>query len=141
MLFRSQVKTVYERVEQLIINDKKKKGGWNVMDYEGEHRNIVDDLIELHTDKNTYVCDYSGAAVKLNNILVPFHKENEQLILQKKKPKTKIKCLIRFTSEKIRDKDWPKLKADFQYLQQTEGITPIEYIELEMYTRDTTKKS
>lgn len=136
-LTENQVKTVYQNVEQAIINEKKRKGGWNVMDYEGEHRYIVDDLIELHTDKNTFVCDYSGAAVKINNILVPFHKQNEELVLQKKKPKTKIKCLIRFTSEKIRDKDWPKLKADFQYLQQAEGITPIEYVELEMYTKDT----
>ena len=107
------------------------------MDYEGEHRVIVDELIELHSDKNTYVCDYSGAAVKINNILVPFHKENEQLVLKKKKPKTKIKCFIRFTSEKIRDTDWPKLKAAFQYMQEKENITPIEYIELEMYTKDT----
>lgn len=136
-LTTNQVKTVYEKVEQLIINDKKRKGGWNVMDYEGEHRVIVDELIELHSDKNTYVCDYSGAAVKINNILVPFHKENEQLVLKKKKPKTKIKCFIRFTSEKIRDTDWPKLKAAFQYMQEKENITPIEYIELEMYTKDT----
>ena len=136
-LTTAQVDTVIGWVQQEIINMKKRKGGFNVMDYEGVHRHIVDNLIELHTDKNTYVCDYSGAAVKINNILVPFHKENEQLVLQKKKPKTKIKCFIRFTSEKIRDKDWPKLKSNFEYMQKKEGITPIEYIELEMYTKDT----
>lgn len=136
-LTTAQVDTVIGWVQQEIINMKKRKGGFNVMDYEGVHRHIVDNLIELHTDKDTYVCDYSGAAVKINNILVPFHKENEQLVLQKKKPKTKIKCFIRFTSEKIRDKDWPKLKSNFEYMQKKEGITPIEYIELEMYTKDT----
>lgn len=136
-LTTAQVDTVIGWVQQEIINMRKRKGGFNVMDYEGVHRHIVDNLIELHTDKDTYVCDYSGAAVKINNILVPFHKENEQLVLQKKKPKTKIKCFIRFTSEKIRDKDWPKLKSNFEYMQKKEGITPIEYIELEMYTKDT----
>lgn len=136
-LTTAQVDTVIGWVQQEIINMRKRKGGFNVMDYEGVHRHIVDNLIELHTDKDTYVCDYSGAAVKINNILVPFHKENEQLVLQKKKPKTKIKCFIRFTSEKIRDKDWPKLKSNFEYMQKKEDITPIEYIELEMYTKDT----
>lgn len=138
-LTTAQVDTVIERVKQEIINIKKRKGGWNVMDYEGQHRYIVDDMIKLHTNDDTYVCDYSGAAVKINNILVPFHKQNEELVLQNKQPKTKIKCLIRFTSEKIRDKDWPKLKAQFQYMQEKEGITPIEYIEMEMYTKDTKK--
>ncbi len=136
-LTTAQVDTVIGWVKQEIINMKKRKGGFNVMDYEGAHRHIIDNLVELHTDDDTYVCDYSGAAVKINNILVPFHKENEQLVLQKKKPKTKIKCFIRFTSEKIRDKDWPKLKSNFEYMQKKEGITPIEYIELEMYTKDT----
>ena len=136
-LTTAQVDTVIGWVKQEIINMRKRKGGFNVMDYEGVHKPIIDNLIELHTDDNTYVCDYSGAAVKINNILVPFHKENEQLVLQNKKPKTKIKCFIRFTSEKIRDKDWPKLKSHFQYMQEKEGITPIEYIELEMYTKDT----
>jgi hypothetical protein len=140
-LTTAQVETVINWVKQEIINIKKRKGGWNVMDYTGVHKSHIEDLHKQYTDDDTYVCDYSGAAVKLNNILVPFHKENEERVIDGKKPKTKIKCLIRFTSEDIRDKQWPKLKEDFKYFEVKEKTTPIEYIELPMYTRDTTKKS
>lgn len=138
-LTTNQVKTVYEKVEQLIINDKKRRGGWNVMDYEGEHKSIVDDLIENNTNDNVFACCYSGAAMKLQNILSAYwNEQSERESLNKAKQK-RILCYVKFTTETARDSYWPKLKSEFQKLQQLELKTPIDYIELEMYTKDTKK--
>jgi hypothetical protein len=136
-LTTNQVKTVYERVEQLIINNKKRKGGWNVMDYEGEHRIIVDELIEKNTTDDIFVCDYSGAAMKLQNILISYWNEQNKRLSLNMPIQKRILCYVRFTSETARDNYWPKLKSQFQILSQKEKLTPIDYIELEMYTKDT----
>jgi hypothetical protein len=138
-LTENQVATVYQNVEQSIINDKKRKGGWNVMDYEGEHRHIVDELIEKNTTDDIFVCDYSGAAMKLQNILSSYWKEQIRREISNEPKQKRILCYVRFTSEKAKDNYWPKLKSDFQIICQRENITPIDYIELEMYTKDTRK--
>ena len=43
---------------------------------------------------------------------------------------------VKFSSEKIRDKDWPKIKKKIQYLLSVgEYKTPIHFNELEMYIK------
>jgi hypothetical protein len=136
-LTTGQVDTVIGWVKQEIINMKKRKGGWNVMDYEGKHRVIIDELIEKNTTDDIFVCDYSGAAMKLQNILISYWNEQNKRLSLNIPIQKRILCYVRFTSETARDNYWPKLKSQFQILSQKEKLTPIEYIELEMYTKDT----
>jgi len=136
-LTTGQVDTVIGWVKQEIINMKKRKGGWNVMDYEGKHRVIVDELIEKNTTDDIFVCDYSGAAMKLQNILISYWNEQNKRLSLNMPIQKRILCYVRFTSETARDNYWPKLKSQFQILSQKENLTPIDYIELEMYTKDT----
>jgi hypothetical protein len=136
-LTTGQVDTVIGWVKQEIINMKKRKGGWNVMDYEGKHRVIVDELIEKNTTDDIFVCDYSGAAMKLQNILISYWNEQNKRLSSNMPIQKRILCYVRFTSETARDNYWPKLKSQFQILSQKEKLTPIDYIELEMYTKDT----
>lgn len=138
-LTTAQVDTVIGWVKQEIINMKKRKGGWSVMDYDGVHKSMIDDLIDKNTSDDLHVCCYSGAAMKLQNILSSYWNEQSERKKQKKKKQKRILCYVKFTSEWARDTYWPKLKAEFQKLQQFENMTPIDYIELEMYTRDTKK--
>jgi hypothetical protein len=138
-LTTAQVETVIGWVKQEIINKKKRKGGWNVMDYEGVHKPIVNDLIEKNTNDDVFACCYSGAAMKLQNILSAYwNEQSERSALNKPKQK-RIICYVKFTSEWARDNYWPKLRAEFQKLQQLENFTPIEYVDLDMYTKDTKK--
>lgn len=138
-LTTAQVDTVIGWVKQEIINSKKRKGGWNVMDYDGIHKHIIDELIEKNTSDDVYVCCYSGAAMKLQNILASYWNEQSERKSLNKSKQQKILCYVKFKSEWARDSYWPKLKSDFQMICQSENITPIDYIELEMYTKDTKK--
>jgi hypothetical protein len=138
-LTTAQVETVIGWVKQEIINKKKRKGGWMVMDYEGVHKQIVDDLIEKNTTDDVFVCCYSGAAMKLQNILSAYwNKQSERESLNQPKQK-RIICYVKFTSEWAKDSYWPKLRAEFQKLQQLEDFTSIDYIDLDMYIKDTKK--
>jgi hypothetical protein len=138
-LTTAQVETVIGWVKQEIINKKKRKGGWNVMDYEGVHKPIVNDLIEKNTNDDVFACCYSGAAMKLQNILSAYWNEQSERIASNKPKQKRIICYVKFTSEWARDNYWPKLRAEFQKLQQLENFTPIEYVDLDMYTKDTKK--
>jgi len=40
---------------------------------------------------------------------------------------------MKFVSQKVRDKDWPKLKADIEVLKVLEYKTDIHFNPLEMY--------
>jgi hypothetical protein len=133
-LSEGNVNTVFGKVEQELINDKAKKRGDNVMDYDIIHKKFIDELIEKQMKGNRYAVCYGGSSVKPDEIQKNFWKENEKRILNGDTPYIDIILNVKFSSEKIRDKDWPKIKKKIQYLLSVgEYKTPIHFNELEMY--------
>ena len=104
------------------------------MDYDIIHKELIDELIEKQRNGNRYAVCYGGSSVKPDEIQKNFHKENEKRILRGDTPYIDIILNVKFSSEKIRDKDWPKIKKKIQYLLSVgEYKTPIHFNELEMY--------
>ena len=133
-LSEGSVNTVFGRVEQQLKNDKAEKRGDNVMDYDIIHKGLIDKLIEKQRKANWYGVCYGGSSVKPDGIQKNFHKENEKRIIKGETPYVGIILNVKFTSEKIRDKDWPKIKEGIKYLLAVgEWKTTIHFNELEMY--------
>lgn len=132
-LTSANVYTVWEQIEQEIINIKKRNSNMIVMDYEGEHKSIVDDFIK-NTPDDIFPCHYSSGAPALDRILGSYWDIQETREKNNLPPYKSIRCYIHHPSETVRDKRWPKLKNKFQKIQQKEKGTHIEYVELEMYT-------
>lgn len=135
-LTEANIEWTYKQVNQKLLDKKMVDDGYTIMDYKITHKDILKKEAKKYENDNTFVISFSAAAVKLNRILVPFHKENEKRLSKKKKIKSKIVCLLTFPREDVRTKEWPKLRSDFDYLQKCEKLTPIEYIELPMYSKD-----
>lgn len=135
-LTESNVEWVYKQIRQWLLNKKMEDDGYTIMNYKITHKHVLENKMKLYEDDNTYIVCFSGAALKINNILVPFHKQNKKRKLEGKKLKKRIICFVTFPSEDVQKKEWPKLKKDFEFMEREEKMTRIEYVELPMYTKD-----
>jgi hypothetical protein len=135
-LTESNVDWVYKQVAQKMLDKKMLDDGYTIMDYKITHKDVLEKEFEKYENDDTFVISYAAAAVKLNRILLPFHLDNDISKMENKNPKNKIVCLLTFNNKDVLTKEWPKLKNEFMQLQTYENFTPIEFIELPMYTKD-----
>lgn len=133
-LKESSINTVWDWVEQELKNDAVKEAGSNVMDYDGVHEPIVEELMEKQMRSGLYLSKtYSASSFKPDRAQVAFHKLNEERILDGKTPYKGLIINVKFDKEKTRDKTWPKLKAEIEILKVKEYKTEMIFNELEMY--------
>jgi len=129
----ANVYNVWDRIDQEIINIKMRKSNMIVMDYEGDHKYIVDELIK-NTPNDIFACHYSSGAPALDRILISYWDTQEDREINKLKKQKSIRVYITHPSETVKNKTWPKLKNRFEKIQRKENGTHVEYVELEMYT-------
>lgn len=132
-LSEGNVTTVFNKVEQQLLNDKAKKRGDNIMDYDIIHKDLLDELMERQSKGQYFPVSYSGSSFKPDEAQKRFHEENINRIKMGKTPYIGIIVNVKFTSEKIRDNEWPKLKSKLEFLCIHEYKTTMLFNELEMY--------
>jgi hypothetical protein len=129
----ANVYNVWDKIRQEIINIGMRKSNMIIMDYEGEHKSIIDDLIE-NTPDDIFACHYSSGAPALDRILISYWDEQDNREENKLKKHKSVRVYITHPNETVKNKKWPRLKNRFEKIQNKEKGTHIEYIELEMYT-------
>ena len=133
-LRETSVTTAWDYVEQKLIDDSKEAIDINVMDYDGVHKPVVDELMEIQMKSGLYLAlTYSASGFIPMRAQKHFHAINEERILNGKVPYRGMIINLKFVSEKVRDKAWPKLLADIEILKTKEYKTEMHFNPLEMY--------
>jgi hypothetical protein len=138
-LTNSQINTVYNKVNQMIINKKKEKSGMVIMDWKGSHNGLLEEIVESlnNDDSLTYTTKpLSGAAIKLDRLYLAYHEEQDSRLAKGEPIQTNITCVVYHKSEHVKNVIYPKLKKELEYVIDKEGSTPITFVELEMYMDD-----
>jgi hypothetical protein len=138
-LTNSQINNVYGKIKQHIINGKKMASGMVIMNWKGgDHRHLFNEKVESIEGAHVYVLrkPYSSTSVRIQNIYNSYHREQNKRVLGGLEKHNRIVCFV-YHSEEKQIKDWQDLKEDFEFMVESEGMTPVEFVELEMYMEDT----
>jgi len=142
-LTQKQVNKIFTTVELEIKNKKMKKSGKVVLTWRGSkdefHINIINNTKDdiLNDNSNTFIIGpYAGSSMTIDKIYGPYHKAQDERRKNNLPLYNNITCLIYNAREDLH-KTYIKNKEEFEYIINKENMTPLNFVELPMYTEDT----
>ena len=134
-LSSSSISTAYENAQAILDDENMEKAGWVRKDYTSKkhEQELFDKENEIRKyKKNTFVGSSSSAAITWDRIFDNYDKN-------KTKRHTRITWIVYHTSKKRRDELWPKLREKLQRLNMKYGNVDMDFVEMELYTKDVSK--